>query len=100
VATRKLCSTLAQYFTKPISSWAECIRSLALSFALQQPVLDDVLGNHPSTLDVLPQLSDERLLVLLEFAMNLADETKKISNSPESVNAFLIADISYRADAR
>ncbi|KAF2678963.1 hypothetical protein K458DRAFT_315514 [Lentithecium fluviatile CBS 122367] len=82
VATRKLCSTLAQYFTKPISHWIQCIRSLAISFGLQQPVLDNALESHPSTLDIVPQLSDERLLVLLEFAMNLADETKKLSNDP------------------
>jgi len=55
---------------------------------LQQPVLDAALENHPSTLDVLPQLSDERLLVLLEFAMNLADETKKLSNDPKWVDSF------------
>ncbi|KAF1971854.1 ARM repeat-containing protein [Bimuria novae-zelandiae CBS 107.79] len=83
VATRKLCSTLAQYFTKPISSWTECIRSLVLSFALQQPILDDALEHHPSTWDVIPQLPDEHLLTLLEFAMNLADETKKLSNNPD-----------------
>lgn len=82
-STRKLCSTLAQYFTKPISSWTECIRSLAISFALQQPILDDSLDNHPSTWDIIPQLPDEQLLTLLEFTMNLADESKKLSNSPE-----------------
>ena len=54
-----------------------------MSFALQQPVLDDALDSHPSTWDILPQLSDDQLLVLLDFAMNLADETKKISNQPE-----------------
>jgi hypothetical protein len=82
ISTRKLCSTLAQYFTKPISTWGQCIRSLAVSFALQQPVLDAGLESHPSALDVIPHLPDERLLVLLEFAMNLADETKKLSNDP------------------
>lgn len=82
-STRKLCSTLAQFFTKPISSWINCIRSLAVSFALQQPVLDNELDNHPSTWDILPQLPDEQLLVLLDFAMNLADETKKLSNIPD-----------------
>ncbi|KAF2868410.1 armadillo-type protein [Massariosphaeria phaeospora] len=82
VATRKLCSTLAQYFTKPISVWTQCIRTLVVSFALQQPVLDDAIDGHSSTWDVLPQLSDQQLLVLLEFAMNLADETKKLSNGP------------------
>ncbi|KAJ4367041.1 member of the karyopherin-beta [Neocucurbitaria cava] len=82
IATRKVSSTLAQYFTKPISVWIQCIRSLAVSFAVQQPVLDEALDNHPSTWDLLPQLSDEQLLVLLDFAMNLADEAKKVSNLP------------------
>ncbi|KAL5434330.1 hypothetical protein PMIN06_011416 [Paraphaeosphaeria minitans] len=82
-ATRKLCSTLAQYFTKPISSWVECIRSLTLSFALQRPVLDDTLDGHPSTWDVLPPLADNHLLTLLDFAMNVADEAKKLSNRPD-----------------
>lgn len=82
-STRKLCSTLAQYFTKPISSWSECVRSLVLSFALQQPILNDALEEHPSTWDIIPQMPDEQLLTLLEFTMNLADETKKLSNSPE-----------------
>jgi hypothetical protein len=80
IATRKVSSTLAQYFTKPISVWTLCIRSLAVSFAVQQPVLDDALDTHPSTWDLLPQLPDEQLLVLLDFAMNLADEAKKLSN--------------------
>ncbi|CAI6333294.1 unnamed protein product [Periconia digitata] len=82
-STRKLSSTLAQLFTKPISSWTNCIRSLAVSFALQQPVLDEGLDSRPSTWDVLPQLPDEQLLILLDFAMNLADETKKLSNAPD-----------------
>ncbi|KAF2637658.1 ARM repeat-containing protein [Massarina eburnea CBS 473.64] len=79
---RKLCSTLAQFFTKPISTWSNCIRSLAVSFVLQQPVLDDTLDSHPSVWDIIPQLPDEQLHVLLDFAINLADETKKLSNSP------------------
>ncbi|KAJ4302934.1 member of the karyopherin-beta [Kalmusia sp. IMI 367209] len=83
VVTRKLCSTLAQYFTKPISSWSECLRSLILSFALQQPILDDALEKHPPTWDVVPQLPDGQLLTVLEFTMDLADETKKLSNNPD-----------------
>ncbi|KAF2823707.1 hypothetical protein CC86DRAFT_58908 [Ophiobolus disseminans] len=82
IATRKVSSTLAQYFTKPISAWTQCIRSLAVSFSAQQPVLDDALDGHPSTWDLLPQLSDDQLLVLLDFAMNLADEGKKLTNNP------------------
>lgn len=80
MSTRKVSSTLAQYFTKPISAWTQCIRSLAVSFSVQQSVLDDALENHPSTWDILPQLSDDQLLVLLDFAMNLADECKKLAN--------------------
>ncbi|KAF1839035.1 hypothetical protein BDW02DRAFT_564370 [Decorospora gaudefroyi] len=79
IATRKVSSTLAQYFTKPISVWTQCIRSLAVSFAVQQPVLDDALEGHPSTWDLFPQLSDEQLLTMLDFAMSLADESKKPS---------------------
>jgi hypothetical protein len=59
------------------------VRGLALSFATQHPVLDDELFDQPSNWDILPQLSDDQLLVLLEFAMNLSEETKKISNVPE-----------------
>jgi hypothetical protein len=73
-------STLAQYFTKEISVWTQCIQSLAASFATRQAVLDDALDNHPATMNLLPQLSDDQLLVLLDFAMNLADEAKKPSN--------------------
>ncbi|KAL1608405.1 member of the karyopherin-beta [Paraconiothyrium brasiliense] len=75
----------AQLLSKliPISSWVECIRSLTLSFALQRPILDDALDGHSSTWDVLPPLADDQLLTLLEFAMNLADETKRLSNSPD-----------------
>ncbi|KAF1850945.1 ARM repeat-containing protein [Cucurbitaria berberidis CBS 394.84] len=80
IATRKVSSTLAQYFNKPISVWTQCIKSLAVSFALQQPVLDDASDSHPSAWDLFPQLSDEQLLVLLDFAMNLADEARKPSN--------------------
>lgn len=83
IATRKLCSTLAQYFSKPISTWSQCLRSLAVSLAQQQPILDDALDSHPSTWDILPLLSDQQLQILLEFAMNLADEVKKLSNIPE-----------------
>ncbi|KAH7087761.1 armadillo-type protein, partial [Paraphoma chrysanthemicola] len=82
IATRKVSSTLAQYFTKPISVWTQCIRSLVVSFTAQRPVLDDTLDGHPSTWDALPQLSDNQLIVLLDFAMNLADEAKKVSNMP------------------
>ncbi|KAF2750242.1 ARM repeat-containing protein [Sporormia fimetaria CBS 119925] len=81
-ATRKLCSTLAQYFCKPISGWRFCLHSLIASFASQQPVLDDALDGQPAPVVLLPQLSEEQLLILLDFAMNLADETKKMSNSP------------------
>lgn len=83
IATRKVSSTLAQYFTKPISVWTECIRSLAVSFAVQQPVLDDALDSHPSTWDLLPGLSDDQIKILLDVAMNLADEAKKLSNTPD-----------------
>ena len=62
-----------------------CVRSLAVSFSVQQPVLDEALDKHPSTWDILPQLSDEQLLVLLDFSMNLADEAKRLSNIPKSV---------------
>ncbi|KAF3049647.1 hypothetical protein E8E11_007647 [Didymella keratinophila] len=48
----------------------------------QQPVLDDGLEGHPATWDLFPQLSDDQILVLLDFAMNLADEAKKLSASP------------------
>lgn len=48
-------------------------------------MLDDALDNHPSTWDLLPQLSDDQILVLLDFAMNLADEAKKLSTSPKLV---------------
>jgi hypothetical protein len=61
------------------------LRSLALSFTQQQPILDSALDGYPSTWDVLPQLTDEQLHVLLEFSMNLADEVKKLSNIPEYV---------------
>lgn len=54
-----------------------------MSFAAQQPVLDDALESHPLTWDLLPQLSDDQVLVLLDFAMNLADEAKKLSASPK-----------------
>ncbi|KAI4654642.1 uncharacterized protein J4E79_008516 [Alternaria viburni] len=83
IATRKVSSTLAQYFSKPISVWTHCIRSLAASFAAQRPVLDEALKEHPSTWDLLPQFSDEQLLVMLDFAMSLADEAKKPSNTPD-----------------
>lgn len=83
IATRKVTSTLAQYFTKPISVWSLCLRSLVVSFATHQPVLDDALEGHPSTWDSLPQLTDDQLLVLLDFAMSLADEAKKLSASPK-----------------
>jgi hypothetical protein len=55
---------------------------LVVSFAAHQPVLDDALDSHPSTWDLLPQLSDHQLVVLLDFAMNLADEAKKLPNMP------------------
>jgi hypothetical protein len=74
---------LAQYFVKPISVWTRSIRSLIVSFASQQPVLDDDLDNHPSSLDLLPQLSEDQLLLLLDFGMSLADEAKKPSNVKE-----------------
>jgi hypothetical protein len=83
LATRKLCSTLAQYFCKPFSTWTQCIRSLAISFAVQQPVLDEALENQPSAWDFFPQLSDDHLSTLLEFTMNLADETKSLSSRTE-----------------
>jgi hypothetical protein len=82
-ATRKVSSTLAQYFTKPISVWTQSIRSLAVSFAAQRPVLDETLDEHPSIWDLLPQFSDDQLLVMLDFAMSLADESKKPSNVAE-----------------
>ncbi|KAF2106783.1 armadillo-type protein [Lophiotrema nucula] len=82
ISTRKLCSTLAQYFCKPISNWTHCIRSLALSFAQQHAILDDALENYPPTRDILLRLSDQQIMALLEFAMNMADEAKKISNAP------------------
>jgi hypothetical protein len=85
IATRKVSSTLAQYFTKPISVWTQCIRGLAVSFAVQRPVLDKELDEHPSTWDLVPQFSDDQLLVMLDFAMSLADESKKPSNVAEQV---------------
>lgn len=54
-----------------------------MSFSAQQPVLDDALADHASTWDLLPQLSDDQLLILLDFAMNLADEAKKVANVPK-----------------
>ena len=78
---RKLCSTLAQFFTKGFSTWTGCIPSLAASFASMQPVLDDALESSPSAWDTIPQLPDEQLHVLLDFAINLADETKTVSHN-------------------
>ncbi|PSN71577.1 hypothetical protein BS50DRAFT_585056 [Corynespora cassiicola Philippines] len=83
VATRKLCSTLAQYFVKPIATWTHCIRGLVVSFGLQQPVPDSGLDEQPSTWDIVPRLADDQLLALLEFSMNLADEGKKLSTTPK-----------------
>jgi hypothetical protein len=56
---------------------------MAVSFSVQQPVLDDALDGYPSSWDLLPQLSDDQLLVLLDFAMSLADEAKKLTNIPK-----------------
>lgn len=83
IATRKVSSTLAQYFTKPICLWTQCLRSLAVSFTAQLPVLDETLDTFPSTWDILPRLSDAQLLILLDFTMNLADEGKKLPKLPE-----------------
>jgi hypothetical protein len=73
---------LAQYFRKPISVWTQCIGSLVASFVAQQPILDNALDGHPSIWDLLPQLSDDQLLVVLEFALNLAEEAKRPSPLP------------------
>jgi hypothetical protein len=85
-ATRKLCSTLAQYFCKPISTWTSCIRSLTLSLAHGQPLLDEAIESYPTMWEVIPQLPENQLLLLLDFSMTLADEAKKLSNSPEYEN--------------
>jgi len=78
IATRKLCATMAVYFGKPLSVWTLCIRSLVCSFVKQAPILDDDLDEMPSTWDLAPNLTSDQLLCLLEFAMNLADEAKKV----------------------
>ncbi|KAF2184720.1 ARM repeat-containing protein [Zopfia rhizophila CBS 207.26] len=83
LSTRKLCSTLAQYFCKPISSWTRCIRSLAVSFSRQEPVLDDSLSEASSMWDTLSLLTNEQLLCLLEYGMNLADEAKKLTQATD-----------------
>jgi len=82
-ATRKVNSTLAQYFTKPICCWTQCLHSLAASFTVQHPVLDDSLHSFPSMLDILPHLADAQLLILLDFTRNLAEEGKKLPKLPE-----------------
>lgn len=85
IATRKLCSTMAMYFCKPLSVWTRCIRSLVCSFNRQAPVLDDSLDEMPSTWDLLPNLTSGQLLCLLEFAMDVADEAKKLQGANRCV---------------
>ncbi|KAJ6198457.1 LOW QUALITY PROTEIN: armadillo-type protein [Bipolaris maydis] len=89
IATRKISSTLAQYFTKPISVWTQ---SLAASFAAQQPVLDAALSKHPSTWDLLPQFSDDQLLVMLDFKPSNVPDRKpheRMAANVESVEILL-----------
>ncbi|KAF2788585.1 hypothetical protein K505DRAFT_255178 [Melanomma pulvis-pyrius CBS 109.77] len=94
VSTRKLCSTLALYCSKPVSTWNQCLRSLAVSFAQRQPILDNALDEYASIWDILPILTDEQLHVLLEFAMSMADEMKKLSNVPDRTpHARMIANV-------
>ncbi|KAF2272321.1 ARM repeat-containing protein [Westerdykella ornata] len=79
ISTRKLCSTLALYFCKPVSVWEECVPSLALSFCRNGPIVDTALGDNAPLFDIVSGLPDEQLLILLDFAMNLADEAKRLS---------------------
>jgi hypothetical protein len=85
IATKKLCSTLAIYFSKQNTKWTHCVRSLVCSFSCQVPCVDSSLAEMPSTWDILPQLANDQLLCLLEFAMNLADEGKRLSQPAEYV---------------
>jgi hypothetical protein len=94
IATRKLCSTLATYFCKRMSAWTRCVRSLVCSFSRQVPCLDASLTEMPSTWDVLPQLTNEQLLCLLELSMNLADEGKKLTQPADrTVHERMLANI-------
>ncbi|KAF2490397.1 ARM repeat-containing protein [Lophium mytilinum] len=79
VVATKFCSTLANYFCKPTSSWTKCLHTLACSFYKGTQVPEESIDKFLSIWELLPALTDGQIYYLLLFAMDLAETAKNSS---------------------
>lgn len=78
IVIRKLCSTLVLYFSRPVSSWTYCIRTLACSFHAGTAISEEALERYGPIEGIISVLSPQQITSLLSFSMIFAEEVDKL----------------------
>ncbi|KAK8199467.1 armadillo-type protein [Phyllosticta capitalensis] len=77
--TRKLCTTLMQYFLNDKTEWNPCVRHLICSFVKGEPVEVDEVDNYPPTTQLVNSLTPPQLRSVLYISEGLVQEVKRTS---------------------
>ncbi|KAK7551890.1 armadillo-type protein [Phyllosticta citricarpa] len=77
--TRKICTTLMQYFLNDKTEWNPCIRHLVCSFIKGEPVDIDEVGKFPPTAQLVGSLAPPQIRSILYISEGLVQEVKRTS---------------------
>lgn len=93
LVTRKLCTTLVQFFLNGNVTWNQCARQLVCSFAKGEAVPSTSLELYPPTDQLVGNLAVPQVLALLWFGNNLVEEVKRTT-----YGASILAEIEGRIE--
>ncbi|OJD38829.1 importin 13 [Diplodia corticola] len=77
LVTRKLCTTLVQFFLNGNVTWNHCARQLVCSFVKGEAVLTSDLEHYPPIDQLVGSLAVPQIIALLWFGSNLVEEVKR-----------------------
>ncbi|KAB2576968.1 Importin-beta [Lasiodiplodia theobromae] len=77
LVTRKLCTTLVQFFLNGNVTWNHCARQLVCSFVKGEAILTSDLEHYPPTNQLIGGLAVPQVVTLLWFGSNLVEESKR-----------------------
>lgn len=94
---RKICASLVAYFLRPGVTWEHCVRHLICCFSVGEVVPLQAVSQHPSTAELVINLSQLQLTTALWFSTNLVEEVGKTNIA--SIETYVVAVWSCNARA-
>ncbi|KAF2841488.1 ARM repeat-containing protein [Patellaria atrata CBS 101060] len=88
LVTKKLCTTLVTYFSRPTVSWSHSIRHLICCFYKREFIPEDTLDHFPRTVDMVTTLTPYQITATLWYASSLVEEAAKTDPNSQHLRAF------------